>query len=118
MTRYLTSLRPEAPNMTGIARKNVNLDATARVQPRSRPPMMVEPEREVPGISESTWNRPIPRAVFQLSSSSEVMLPKSSSRPSAAEVAKCAPAGRAPGSGTPLSRKRARRVSITMNATP
>ena len=31
-----------------MARKNVNLDATERVQPKSRPPMMVEPLRDVP----------------------------------------------------------------------
>ena len=31
--------------------------------------MMVEPEREVPGTMESTWKRPMPRAVFQSRSS-------------------------------------------------
>ena len=31
--------------------------------------MIVEPEREVPGTMESTWNRPMPMAVFQSSSS-------------------------------------------------
>jgi len=45
--------------MTGMARKNVNSAATVREQPRMRPPMIVEPEREVPGTMESTWKTPI-----------------------------------------------------------
>ena len=63
--RVKAILRENVPNMIGMARKNVNSAATARVQPRMRPPMMVEPEREVPGTSESTWNRPMPSAVPQ-----------------------------------------------------
>ena len=134
LMKYLTSLRALAPNMTGIARKNVNLDATERVQPNSRPPMMVEPERDVPGTSESTWKQPMPNAVFQLRSSSVVMEPKSrsSSSPSsstavAAGAAKWAPAGRPPATTarepnepakSASSRLRARQFSITINSTP
>ena len=78
LIKNLTSLSALAPNMTGMAKKNVNLLATARVQPKSKPPIMVEPERDVPGTSESTWNKPIPKAVFQDRSSSVAMEPKSS----------------------------------------
>ena len=134
LMKYLTSLSALAPNMTGMARKNVNLDATERVQPKSKPPMMVEPERDVPGISESTWKQPIPSAVFQLRSSSVVMEPKSrssssssSSAVAAAGAAKCAPAGRPPDTtarepnepATAISsRLLARQFSITINSTP
>ena len=132
LIKYLTSLSALAPNITGIARKNVNLDATERVQPSSRPPMIVEPERDVPGISESTWKQPIPSAVFQLRSSSVVMEPKSrlsssSEAAAAAGVAKCAPAGRPPATTArepneparaAWSRLFARQFSITINSTP
>ena len=132
LIKYLTSLSALAPNMTGMARKNVNLDATERVQPSSRPPMMVEPERDVPGISESTWKQPIPSAVFQLRSSSVVMEPKSrlsssSEAAAAAGAAKCAPAGRPPTTTArepneparaAWSRLFARQFSITINSTP
>ncbi len=43
--------------MTGMAKK-VNWDAQARLMPQSRPPMMVAPLREVPGISASTCHAP------------------------------------------------------------
>ena len=124
LRKNLTTLSRLAPNITGMARKNVNLDATSRVQPKSKPPMMVEPEREVPGTSESTWKHPMPSAVFHERSSSEAILPKSVSSAasaSAAELAKCAPAGRDPGSAPAAmssTRLTARRRSITMNATP
>ena len=64
MRKNFTSLRKLAPNMTGIARKKVNLAATERVVPSNKPPMMVDPEREVPGMSESTWKQPMPKAVL------------------------------------------------------
>ena len=135
LTKYLTSLSALAPNMTGIARKNVNLDATERVQPSNRPPMMVEPERDVPGTSDRTWKQPMPSAVFQLRSSSVAMEPKSrsssslseSSAAAAAGAAKCAPAGRPPATTArepneparaAWSRLFARQFSITMNSTP
>ena len=49
-----------APNITGIARKNVNSAATVLETPIIRPPRMVAPEREVPGkIAAISWNRPM-----------------------------------------------------------
>ena len=40
-----------APNMTGIPRKKVNSAATVREVPTRIPPIMVEPERDVPGTN-------------------------------------------------------------------
>ena len=45
--------------MTGIPRKNVNSEEAVLEQPRSIAPKIVAPEREVPGISARSWNRPI-----------------------------------------------------------
>lgn len=42
-------LNNEAPNMTGIARKNVNSAATVLEMPRIKAPTIVAPERDVPG---------------------------------------------------------------------
>ena len=41
-----------------MARKNENSAAVRRDRPLSKPPMIVAPERLVPGISASAWNRP------------------------------------------------------------
>ena len=49
----LTSFRRLAPNITGIARKKVNSAATVRDVPARIPPIMVDPERDVPGITEA-----------------------------------------------------------------
>ena len=49
-----TSFRRLAPNMTGIARKKVNSAATVLEVPTRIPPIIVEPDRDVPGITEST----------------------------------------------------------------
>ena len=62
LARNLTSLRPEAPAITGMARKKVNWEAAGRLIPQSRPPMMVEPLREVPGIRARTCQAPTMRA--------------------------------------------------------
>ena len=43
-----------APAITGIARKNENSAATGLDTPKTEAPRIVEPEREVPGINEST----------------------------------------------------------------
>ena len=52
------------PNIAGIARKNVNSAATVRETPMRSEPMMVAPEREVPGkIAAINWNTPIINAV-------------------------------------------------------
>ncbi len=40
-----------APPITGIAKKKENSVATALGNPKSIPPIMVAPEREVPGIN-------------------------------------------------------------------
>ena len=55
--------------MTGIAKKNENSVATARGKPNSIPPIIVAPEREVPGINAAHWARPIFRASMGVSSS-------------------------------------------------
>ena len=50
----LSTLSADAPSITGIARKKENSAAAVRDTPVSIPPRMVEPERDVPGMSEST----------------------------------------------------------------
>jgi hypothetical protein len=44
--------------IAGIESRNENLAAVARFSPARSPPMIVEPERLAPGISESTCARP------------------------------------------------------------
>ncbi len=68
----LTSFRRLAPNITGIARKQVNSAATVRDVPARIPPIMVDPERDVPGITESTWKQPMISSVLKEISSSLV----------------------------------------------
>ena len=46
---YLITLRRLAPNITGTARKKVNSAAVALETPISNAPMIVAPERDVPG---------------------------------------------------------------------
>lgn len=46
---YLTIFRRLAPAMTGIARMNVNCAATVRDTPIRRPPIIVDPDLDVPG---------------------------------------------------------------------
>ena len=43
-----------APNMTGIAKKKVNSAATYLDTPSSKAPIIVAPERDVPGIKDNT----------------------------------------------------------------
>ena len=43
-----------APTITGIAKKNVNSAATKRDVPIKIAPIIVAPERDVPGINAST----------------------------------------------------------------
>ena len=47
-------LKPLAPIITGTARKKVNSAAAGRATPTSKAPKIVAPEREVPGMREST----------------------------------------------------------------
>ena len=69
---FMHFTRPH-PNMMGIARKKVNSAAAVLLQPHSMPPMMVAPEREVPGTMASTWKQPIFSAVFQSMSSTSAI---------------------------------------------
>ena len=57
--------------MVGIARKKENSAAVLRDRPKMTPPMMVAPEREVPGIIASAWAKPTLSASVQRSSSTE-----------------------------------------------
>lgn len=50
----LTSLKRLAPIMVGTAKKKVNSAAATRDTPISKAPIIVAPERDVPGIREST----------------------------------------------------------------
>src|SRR4029079_7753130 len=54
--------------MIGIARKNENSVATLRDRPKSMPPMMVAPERDVPGTSEKHCAIPTASASFHVMS--------------------------------------------------
>lgn len=57
---YLTNFKTLAPAMTGIARTNVNSAAAGLDIPMMMPPMIVAPEREVPGkIAATIWKRPM-----------------------------------------------------------
>ena len=47
--------------MVGMARKKENSAAARLSLPSSIAPTMVAPERDTPGISDSVWNRPMPR---------------------------------------------------------
>ena len=102
----------------------MNSAATVREQPSSRPPMMVEPEREVPGTMESTWKMPMPMAVPQ--PSSPMLCTRASTSASAALLGamgwelglKCC--GRALNDLSIAMRSAlcSREVSMTMNAMP
>lgn len=48
----LSSSSP-APAMIGVDNKNEKLAALSRVSPKNKPPVMVIPERETPGITAS-----------------------------------------------------------------
>ena len=50
----LSSLIKEAPAMVGMPMKKQNSAAVVRSRPKRRAPMMVAPEREVPGTRDST----------------------------------------------------------------
>ena len=57
----------------GMARKNENSVAALRDKPNNMPPIMVAPEREVPGINASAWARPSLSASMGCSSSTSTM---------------------------------------------
>ena len=60
------SFRRLAPNITGIARKNVNSAAVSLDTPISSAPTIVAPDLEVPGINASIWNTPIHNSIWQM----------------------------------------------------
>ena len=63
----LTNLSKLAPNITGIAKKNVNSVATSLDTPINKAPNIVAPEREVPGKTAAiTWNKPIIIAILNV----------------------------------------------------
>ena len=68
-----TSFNKLAPNMVGIARKKVYSAATVLEVPSRIPPMIVAPERDVPGMTAKSWNTPIKNAVFHPISTTELI---------------------------------------------
>ena len=58
----LSIFRRLAPNITGMDIKNENSAATGLEAPISIPAMMVDPERDVPGMSAKIWNKPTKKA--------------------------------------------------------
>ena len=48
------SLKALAPSIVGTARKKVNSAAATRETPMSKAPIIVAPDRDVPGISDNT----------------------------------------------------------------
>ena len=52
--KNLTIFNPLAPNITGIPKKKENSVATKRELPIMIAPKIVAPEREVPGIKDSS----------------------------------------------------------------
>ena len=54
----LRSLMREAPAIVGMPMKKQNSAAVVLSSPRRRAPIIVAPERDVPGMRESTWKRP------------------------------------------------------------
>ena len=60
--KNFNSLYALAPTMVGMARKKVNSAAVVLDTPSKSAPMMVMPEREVPGIAARSWKHPIKKA--------------------------------------------------------
>ena len=54
LRKYLTTFRPEAPSIMGIAIKNENSELASLEAPTSIPPRIVDPDRDVPGINDRT----------------------------------------------------------------
>ena len=64
--------RTPAADITGTAIKNENLAEDSRLKPRSMPPEIVDPEREMPGNKAKTWKKPIQRESSQLTVSRDL----------------------------------------------
>ena len=54
----------ERPNITGTARKKVNSAAVVLERPKSKAPIIVTPDLDVPGIDAKIWKQPIKNAVL------------------------------------------------------
>src|SRR5512140_3544256 len=61
----------------GRARKNEYSVATFRSNPTKSPPMIVEPDRDIPGSNEAHWATPIQKADFRLTCSSWLTVARS-----------------------------------------
>ena len=57
--KFLTISKPVAANIVGMAKRKENSVAATLFIPRRRPPMMVAPERDVPGTIARDWKIPI-----------------------------------------------------------
>ena len=64
LMKYFPNFKTEAPSIVGIAKKKENSVETNRDVPKSIAPIMVAPDREVPGISERTWKQPMKKAIL------------------------------------------------------
>ena len=53
-SKNLATFKSDAPSITGIAKKNENSAAAVLDTPTVDAPKIVEPERDVPGIRDST----------------------------------------------------------------
>src|SRR5579883_3182773 len=71
--RYLVISYTLAAIIVGNASRKENSVAAGRLTPRSNPPMIVAAERDVPGISESTWANPITSASFHVIESTVIV---------------------------------------------
>jgi hypothetical protein len=63
--------------MVGIAKKNENSAAALRDKPKNKPPIMVAPERDVPGIKAQHCAKPSlrhPKASYHLLQVRNLML--------------------------------------------
>ena len=64
ISRLSQKSRVNAPTMVGMARKNENSAAAFLSTPSSRPPTIVAPLRDTPGMIDRHCHRPMPSAVF------------------------------------------------------
>ena len=61
---YFSIFKKLAPNIIGIAKKNVNSEANTLDAPNANAPIIVDPDLDVPGINANTWNNPIMNAIL------------------------------------------------------
>ena len=64
LSPFFISFSNVAPNIVGIARKKENSVATPLESPKSKLPIIVAPDLEVPGIIARHWNNPTVKAVL------------------------------------------------------